>query len=34
VKDVKTIEGLLEEDEQGVENGEDVASLAQMMGPC
>jgi DNA-binding transcriptional MocR family regulator len=34
VKDVKTIEDLLEEDEQGVETGEDVASLAQMMGPC
>lgn len=34
VRDAKIIEDLLDEDEKGEAAGEDVASLAQMMGPC
>jgi hypothetical protein len=31
---VKVIEDLLDEDEAGLEIGDDVAALAQMLGPC
>jgi DNA-binding transcriptional MocR family regulator len=34
VREVKVIEDLLDEDEAGLEIGEDVAALAQMLGPC